>query len=149
MSHPSRNVVVGRLGTPDRTEGSVNNPVVQEEDGIRFNEKWIYEHLVDDPSGMPQRAIYWHRYDLIATHVRANANEPWRDDQKLSEESGGANPRLMAIDPAHNPPIQPSNRHRPVSDFKDKIGLGGYVQSEDELRESIRSKEAPPLKNQT
>ena len=146
MSYPSRNLVVERLGTPDKTEGSVNNPVVREEDGIRHNEKWIYEHLIDDPSGMPQRVIYWHRYDLVATRVRTNAGEPWRDDKTLVDELTDANPRLMRIDPENNPPIQPSNRHRPVSDFKDKIDLGGYIQSEDELRGAVRSKEAPLLK---
>jgi hypothetical protein len=149
MSYPSRNVVVGRLGTPNHTDGSVNNPVIHEEDDTRHNERWIYDHLIDDPSGMPQRVIYWQRYDLVATRVRANSNETWRDDRTLIDELSKADPRLSEFDPANNPPIQPSNRYRPVSDFKDKIDLGGYVQSEDELRGALRSKETPLLKHRS
>ena len=132
----SRNVVVARLATPDKTAGSVNNPVVREEDGIRFNDKWLYEHLVDDPSGMAQRVFYWMRYDLIATKVRANSSDVWRDDKTMIDELSGKSSRLAPHDPNANPAIEPSNQHRPVSDFKGELGLGGYLQSEEELREA-------------
>lgn len=129
-----RNVVVARLGTPDKTTGSVNNPIVFEEDGLRFNEKWVYLHLVDDPSGMPERVIYWHRYDLIATRVRENHGAQWRDDSTLVNELGNVSPRLSPQDPANNPPLTPRDPYRAVSEFKGKPGLGLYVQSEEELR---------------
>ena len=135
MSSITRNVVVARLGTPDKTVGSVNNPVIREEDGIRFNERWLYEHLVDDPSGMAQRVFYWLRYDLVATKVRANKSDIWRDDTTLIDELSGKTPRLAPHDPTANPSIEPSNQYRAVSDFKGEIGLGGYLQSEEELRE--------------
>lgn len=130
----SRNQVTARLGTPDKTAGSVNNPIIREEDGFRFNEKWLYEHLVDDPSGMAQRVFYWLRYDLLATKVRANKSDAWRDDTTLIDELSASSPRLAPHDP--NPSITPSNQYRAVSDFKGEIGLGGYLQSEEELREA-------------
>lgn len=133
MSSPARNVVVGRLGTPDRTWGSVNNPITREEDGCLFNEKWEYDHLIDDPSGMPQRVIYWHRYDLVATRVRANASDQSRDDSTLAAELAKRDPRLSHLDPAANPPLQPRAPYRPVSEFKGNIDLGGY--REDERRD--------------
>lgn len=130
MSSPARNVVVVRLGTPDRTSGSVNNPIIQEEDGYRFNEKWEYDHLLEDPSGMPQRVIYWHRYDMVATRVRARASDQWRDDTTLVAELARADPRLSHLDSANNPPLNPSAPYRPVSEFKGKIDLGGYREGE-------------------
>lgn len=47
-----------RWGIPDESEGSVNSPRTREENGIRFNEKWVY-HL----EGGGRRLVYWYRYD--------------------------------------------------------------------------------------
>jgi hypothetical protein len=46
-----------RWGEPDAWTGSVNDPRTREENGIRFNEKWIYFL-----HGGDQRWVYWHRY---------------------------------------------------------------------------------------
>lgn len=48
-----------RFGIPDDREGSVNDPRTREENGIRFNEKWVY--FLPDGS---RRILYWHRYDF-------------------------------------------------------------------------------------
>ncbi len=47
-----------RFGIPDEVVGSVNDPRTYEENGVRWNEKWIYrlEHGAS-------RIVYWHRYD--------------------------------------------------------------------------------------
>src|ERR1700674_5882397 len=81
----THNAVVAMLGTPDHNAGSLNNPVELEEFGIHFNEKWTYDHLVSDPAGVPQRVIYWMRYDFVSTMVRGGANEEWRPDTNLAE----------------------------------------------------------------
>ena len=47
-----------RWGIPDQSEGSVNNPRTREENGIRFNEKWVYFL-----EGGGRRLVYWQRYD--------------------------------------------------------------------------------------
>ncbi len=47
-----------RWGPPDACEGNVNDPRTHEENGVRYNEKWIYFL----PGG-EQRLVYWHRYD--------------------------------------------------------------------------------------
>jgi hypothetical protein len=134
MSYPSRNVVVARLGTPDRTEGSVNDPRIIEENGIRFNEKWHYSHVIDDPSGAPQRLIYWNRYDIVGTKVREDENCEWRDDGTLSAELARANPRLAALDYANNPPLTRGAPYRAVSDFVAPADLGGYVLTTQRIR---------------
>jgi hypothetical protein len=45
---------------PHEGEGNVNDPRTREENGIRWNEKWIYylDHGV-------RRIVYWHRYDCL------------------------------------------------------------------------------------
>ena len=48
-----------RWGEPDEGLGSVNDPRTREENGIRFNEKWIY-YL----AGGARRIVYWFRYDF-------------------------------------------------------------------------------------
>jgi hypothetical protein len=122
----TRNTVVALLGTPDRTVGSLNSPVQLEELGIRYNEKWTYEHLVSDPAGMPQRAIYWQRYDFVATLVRAGANDEWRPDTKLAESVAGVDNRLAPIGDQHQP-IESSGLYAAASEVKDSTDLGGYV----------------------
>ena len=127
----SRNAVVALLGTPGRTEGSLNEPREREENGYCFNEKWTYENLVGDPAGVPERVIYWKRYDFVATTVRASAEEPWRPDEKLAAALAEQPSRLAPIDPAHNPPVTPKVPYLPVSKFPGKPDLGGYfVESE-------------------
>jgi len=78
-----RNAVVALLGTPDRTEGSLNDPRLYDENGLHFNEKWLYSHLTGDPAGVPMRIVYWWRYDFVGTVVRAAEGESWRPDSRL------------------------------------------------------------------
>ncbi len=122
----TRNPVVALLGTPDHTVGSLNSPVELEEFGILYNEKWTYEHLVDDPAGVPHRAIYWHRYDFVATMIRADANDEWRLDTKLDEAVAPANDRLPPLEDCQQP-IKPSGLYAAVSEVKDSTDLGGYI----------------------
>ena len=125
----TRNSVVRLLGTPHAIEGSLNDPVEREEFGIRYNEKWSYEGLGDDPAAVPNRVIYWHRYDFIGTLVRANDREQWSHDAKLIEAADTIKARLSAIDDHHR--AYPANgRYRPVSKPEDWRDLGGYIQDE-------------------
>ena len=125
---PTHNTVAARLGTPDKTDGSLNDPREHEENGFRYNEKWTYEHLRDDPAGVPMRLVYWHRYDFVGTVVRSSENDSWREDTKLAEAlATEESSRLPPLDPSHNPPVSPSNEYRPVSEFKGKADLGGRM----------------------
>jgi hypothetical protein len=132
--HLTRNAVVAFLGTPDRTEGTLNDPVEREEYGIRFNEKWTYEHLTSDPAGVSMRTVYWHRYDFMATMVRANAAEEWRPDTTLAEALKDADRRLLPLDHRHHP-YEGSSRYRSVSLPKEADDLGGYVQDEEDVKD--------------
>lgn len=122
----ARNAVVAILGTPDRTVGSLNSPVELEEYGVHFNEKWIYEHLVDDPAGVPMRAVYWHRYDLTGTMTRGAASEEWRNDTKLAEAVAVHKSRLAPIEDRHES-VKSSSAYRPVSEVAGPEDLGGYI----------------------
>ena len=82
------------LGTPDRTEGSLDDPREREEEGVRFNEKWIYTHLHRDPAGATMRTVYWMRYDFRGTAVRNSVSEPWRPDTALVEAAAKRDGRL-------------------------------------------------------
>jgi hypothetical protein len=121
-----RNTVVAILGTPDHTAGSLNSPVELEELGHIYNEKWTYEHLASDPAGVPQRSIYWHRYDFVATMVRGGVNEEWRPDTKLAEAVAGRDDRLAPIEDRHHA-ITPSGLYEGASEVKDATDLGGYI----------------------
>ena len=55
-----------RWGMPDACQGSVNDPRSSEENGVRHNEKWIYQL----PDG-GRRLIYWQRYDCLAVLLEA------------------------------------------------------------------------------
>lgn len=125
---PSRNAIVAILGTPDRTEGSLDEPRTREENGVRFNERWLYTHLRDDPSGAPMRIIYWLRYDFLGTFVRNSADTPWRPDQALIEAAQQRDSRLPTLDRSSNPPIRLVVQYRPASDFIGKADLGGMIQ---------------------
>ena len=125
---PARNAIVAILGTPDRTEGSLDDPREREEDGVRFNEKWIYTHLRSDPAGAAMRAVYWMRYDFRGTAVRDSDAEPWRPDVALVEAAAKRDGRLPPLDATRNPVVQPSSEYRPVSEFTSKSDLGGETQ---------------------
>jgi hypothetical protein len=137
MSEIRRNMIVPRLGTPDLTEGSVNDPRTYDENGVRWNEKWTYLHLVDDPSGLSQRLIYWHRYDFLLTMVRRDASEPWKEDRALAEDLAKANSRLAEHNPANNPPIV-AGRYRANSETNGPADLGGYAQRREDIPEDER-----------
>jgi hypothetical protein len=129
----TRNTVVALLGTPDRTVGSLNSPVELEEFGHTHNEKWIFEHLISDPAGVPQRAIYWHRYDFVATMVRGSADEEWRSDIALADAVAAKEDRLPPLDNRHEA-IEPSGLYHSASEVKDSTDLGGYIMGQDPSR---------------
>jgi hypothetical protein len=129
MSAPiRRNAVVKLLGTPDRTEGSLNDPRRRREYGLDFNEKWIYEHLTDDPAGVPIRVVLWNRYDFAATLVRSNESQPWKPDKTLEAVLSKDSGRMPALDAARHQPLRPTAPYRPASEFKGQIDLGGRIQ---------------------
>ena len=78
-----RNAVVKYFGTPNQTEGSVNEPREREEHGMPFNEKWTYRAPRRDPAGAVERIIYWHRYDYIGSMVRTTPQGEWQKDDRL------------------------------------------------------------------
>jgi hypothetical protein len=125
---PARNAIVAILGTPDRTEGSLDDPREREEDGVRFNEKWIYTHLRRDPAGAAMRTVYWMRYDFLGTAVRNSDAEPWRPDTALVEAAAKRDGRLPPLDPSRNPTLEPRTEYRPVSDLTATSALGGDIQ---------------------
>ena len=133
---PARNAIVAILGTPDRTEGSLDDPREREEDGVGFNEKWLYTRLRRDPAGAAMRAVYWMRYDFRGTVVRDNDAEPWRADTALAAAAAKRDSRLPPLDPAHNPPLAPRANYRPASDFTGASPLGGEIQEENPHRKS-------------
>jgi hypothetical protein len=125
---PSRNAIVAILGTPDRGEGSLDEPRTREENGVSFNERWLYTHLRDDPSGAPMRVVYWMRYDFRGTFVRNSEDTPWRPDQALIEAAAQGDSRLPPLDQSANQPVRLSGQYRPASDFTGAAGLGGMIQ---------------------
>jgi hypothetical protein len=125
-----RNQVVKILGTPDRTEGSLNDPREQREGSIVYNEKWIYEHRENDPAGAGQRAVFWHRYDFVATLIRAGAQEQWRHDEAFPKLLLQEDPRVSEPDLRPNPPITPTRPYQAVSDFKGAPDLGGHIEGQ-------------------
>jgi hypothetical protein len=62
-----RDDIVQLFGTPDETVGSVNEPRTHVEHGIEFNEKWVYRWPRNEPTRPRARAIYWKRYDFVAS----------------------------------------------------------------------------------
>jgi hypothetical protein len=76
----TRNLIVLALGTPDVTIGSVNEPREREEQGLRFNEKWIYRRGKRDPRRPHERHIYWHRYDFVAAMMMDESGNLSRED---------------------------------------------------------------------
>ena len=49
------------LGAPTDQEGSVNDPRLRDEYGVRWNEKWIYR---GEDGRTVERVVLWNRYDL-------------------------------------------------------------------------------------
>lgn len=62
-----RNLIVKLFGTPDDTDGSVNEARARHEGGERFNEVWVYRRLRNEPTRPRERRIYWNRYDFVAS----------------------------------------------------------------------------------
>lgn len=85
-----RNRIVKHFGTPDVTEGSVNEPREREENGHRFNEKWVYKHPLRDPAGALERVIYWRRYDYVASMIRTTPNGEMVVDEELGGKLAGS-----------------------------------------------------------
>ena len=123
----TRNAVVARLGRPDRTEGSVNDPREHNERGVHFNEKWIYDHLCNDPSGASMRTVFWHRYDFTGTMVRKTNEQEWSDDERLAQALVTIPSRLAPIADKHRP-FDRNGRYSPASELRDAQDLGGYIQ---------------------
>ncbi len=85
-----RNAVVKCFGTPNQTEGSVNEPREREEYGMEFNEKWTYRGPRRDPAGAVERTIYWHRYDYVGSVIRKTKGGEWEKDDTLPQVLGRA-----------------------------------------------------------
>ncbi|MCX8073318.1 MAG: hypothetical protein N3C12_12840 [Candidatus Binatia bacterium] len=80
-----RNDVVKLFGTPDVAEGSVNEPREREENGFRYNERWLYKRPRNDPAHAYERVIYWHRYDFVGSCIRRAPEAPWEVDTNLPD----------------------------------------------------------------
>ena len=80
-----RNAVVKFFGTPNVTEGNVNEPREREEHGFRFNEKWLYRRPRRDPAEAVERVIYWQRYDYAGSAIRQTADGDWQRDETLPQ----------------------------------------------------------------
>ena len=48
------------FGAPTDQEGSVNDPRMRDEYGVRWNEKWIYR----GEDSRIERVVLWNRYDF-------------------------------------------------------------------------------------
>jgi hypothetical protein len=64
-----RNLIVQRWGTPQVTIGSLNEPRERAENGVTFNEKWVYRVPGHGTEAAHDRIIYWLRYDFVASFV--------------------------------------------------------------------------------
>lgn len=83
-----RSTVVKHFGTPDRTEGSLNEPRDRSENGLVFNEKWIYLHPSRDPAHAAQRIVMWRRYDYVGSLIRRTPTGEWELDPSLPGSLG-------------------------------------------------------------
>ena len=57
-----RGAVWKALGAPRDQIGSVNDPRMHDEYGVRWNEKWVYPGAHGDGA---DRVVLWKRYDLV------------------------------------------------------------------------------------
>ncbi len=78
-----RNAVVECWGTPNVTSGSLNEPRDREENGVRFNEKWVYRLAHPEPDDPVQRIVYWHRYDFVASFLVGADGRLVREDPRV------------------------------------------------------------------
>jgi hypothetical protein len=62
-------MAVQRWGTPQATVGSVNEPRERAENGVVFNEKWLYRVRGRGAEPGYERIVYWLRYDFVASFV--------------------------------------------------------------------------------
>jgi hypothetical protein len=62
------------------TIGSVNEPREAEENGVRFNEKWIYRNLPSTLAPACERWVYWQRYDFVASFLVDRDGRVIRED---------------------------------------------------------------------
>ena len=85
-----RNAVVKHFGTPNQTEGSLNDPRERTEHGMQFNEKWTYSSPRRDPAGAAERVIYWFRYDYVGSVIRKSTDSEWQQDDTLPQGLGQA-----------------------------------------------------------
>ena len=61
-ANPDRSKVWKLLGAPTDQVGSVNDPRTREEQGVKWNEKWIYRA----ERGLEiERVVLWNRYDFL------------------------------------------------------------------------------------
>ena len=77
-----RNAVVLCWGTPHETVGSLNEPREREENGVRFNEKWVYSLPHPNPDDPVRRVVYWQRYDFVASFLVGADGIARRDDPR-------------------------------------------------------------------
>lgn len=56
----ARREVWEKLGPPTDQVGSVNDPRMHDEHGVRWNEVWIYR----GEDGQAERVVLWYRYEL-------------------------------------------------------------------------------------
>jgi hypothetical protein len=59
---PGRGEVWKRLGAPAEQLGSVNDPRTCQEQGVTWNEKWVY---LGEDGRTVERVVLWNRYDLM------------------------------------------------------------------------------------
>ena len=64
-----RNLVVQCWGTPQAAVGSVNEPRDRSENGVCFNEKWLYRVPGHGTEPGYERIVYWMRYDFVASFI--------------------------------------------------------------------------------
>ncbi len=57
-----RGEVSARFGAPTEQLGSVNDPRCHLDQGLEWNEKWIY---CSPTGGAVERIVLWNRYDLL------------------------------------------------------------------------------------
>jgi hypothetical protein len=62
VSDPDRGRVWKLLGAPTDQVGSVNDPRTQEEQGLKWNEKWVY---IGEDGETPELLVLWNRYDFV------------------------------------------------------------------------------------
>ena len=89
---PTRNEIVRLFGTPTETVGSVNESRLSTEHGVEYNEKWVYDRPLHDPSRPRSRVIYWRRYDFVAS-ARIERSGQWVGESPaeiLAREPAGA-----------------------------------------------------------